>query len=145
MQSVGANGHLEIDFAIDRTGSIDPVHAARYKEFGDWIRACYGTPFASSTLTGGASAVTITVPAGQVFDRVMLEEDVTNGHTVAAYDVSYQSQSGASWVRFSSGQPIGSKRIDLGSVTRASAVRFTVLGTFGLTPTVKVSLFKPCE
>jgi hypothetical protein len=24
--SVGNNGHLEIDFAIDRTGGIDPTH-----------------------------------------------------------------------------------------------------------------------
>jgi hypothetical protein len=27
-QSVGSNGHLEIDFAIDRTGGIAPKHAA---------------------------------------------------------------------------------------------------------------------
>ena len=26
--SVGANGHLEIDFAVDRTGNVAPAHVA---------------------------------------------------------------------------------------------------------------------
>ncbi len=30
--SVGQNSVLELDFAVDRTGRIDPVHAARYAE-----------------------------------------------------------------------------------------------------------------
>lgn len=34
--SVGANGHLEIDFAIDRTGGVAPKHALAYKQFGAW-------------------------------------------------------------------------------------------------------------
>ena len=141
---MGANGHLEIDFAIDRTGGIDPAHAARYKEFGDWIRTCYGSPLVSGTLTGGARTYTLNLPTGQVFDRIVLEEDVTNGHAVAAYEISFQTQAGAAWTAFSAGQPIGSKRIDLGSVTRASAVRFVVVDTFGIVPTVKISVFKPC-
>lgn len=29
-QTVGRNGVLEMDFAIDRTGRVDPKHAARY-------------------------------------------------------------------------------------------------------------------
>lgn len=42
--TVGANSLLELDFAIDETGQVDPVHAAAYQAFGDWIRGCYGTP-----------------------------------------------------------------------------------------------------
>ena len=38
--SVGMNGHLEIDFAIARTGEVDPVHATAYAAFGAWIRSC---------------------------------------------------------------------------------------------------------
>ena len=29
---------MELDFAIDRTGRVDPKHAALYKALGDWIR-----------------------------------------------------------------------------------------------------------
>ena len=39
-QTVGRNGVLEMDFAIDRTGRVAPKHAARYKEFGDWVKSC---------------------------------------------------------------------------------------------------------
>eukprot|EP01051_Picozoa_sp_SAG22_P000042 SAG22_NODE_1_length_62449_cov_158.689270_42_plen_66_part_00 len=48
--SVGSNGHLEIDFAIDRHGTVDPVHAAAYKGFGDWVRSCYGAPVGTGAL-----------------------------------------------------------------------------------------------
>ena len=30
----------EIDFAIARTGEVDPVHATAYAAFGAWIRSC---------------------------------------------------------------------------------------------------------
>ena len=40
--TVGRNCVIELDFAIDRDGLVDPVHATRYREFGDWISSCYG-------------------------------------------------------------------------------------------------------
>ena len=55
--SVGANGHLEIDFGIDRTGGVDPKHAAGYKGFGDWIQSCYGSPVAEGLLASGATSL----------------------------------------------------------------------------------------
>eukprot|EP00048_Salpingoeca_helianthica_P015607 m.227635 g.227635 ORF g.227635 m.227635 type:complete len:468 (+) comp17272_c0_seq1:38-1441(+) len=144
-KSVGANGHLEIDFAIDRTGGIDPAHAQRYREFGDWIRACYGKPLGTAQLAGGVMSATVTFTGQQTFDRVMLTEDLTQGHTVASYQVSFQSSPGSSWTIFSSGQPIGSKRIDLGRTVRATSVRVTVLSVFlSLTPNVTIAVFQPC-
>ena len=58
--TVGSNGVLELDFAIDRDGLVNSAHAARYKEFGDWIRTCYGKPLAqmnSSSSGGGVPTV----------------------------------------------------------------------------------------
>ncbi len=138
---------MELDFAIDRTGSIDPQHALRYKEFGDWIRACYGSPLGSFTLTGGARTAQITFRRPIVIDRVVLEESLVNGHSVAAYEVQVQLQHTQSWVSFSAGSPIGSKRIDLhGSSVTVTAVRMTVLDAFvGTVPTVKVSVIAPCQ
>ena len=40
--SVGRNTVMELDFGIDRTGRVDPTHAALYATFGGWIKSCYG-------------------------------------------------------------------------------------------------------
>jgi hypothetical protein len=58
--SVGANGHLELDFGIDRTGGVAPNHAVAYAQFGNWIRSCYGSPVASGALVPGDTTVTVT-------------------------------------------------------------------------------------
>jgi hypothetical protein len=82
---------LELDFAIDRHGLVEQTHADRYKEFGDWIRACYeGIPLAKATAAGGVT-VAISSFAGQsnVFDRVMLEEDQRTGQHVRAWQVDW--------------------------------------------------------
>jgi hypothetical protein len=139
---VGANGHLELDFAIDRTGGIDPRHAQRYSEFGAWIRACYGKPLAQATLQGGASNLTVAVPSGATIDRVVLEEDVQDGHVVAAWHVEVQV--GGAWQAFGTGQPIGTKRIVLGKAVQATAVRLVVDTVFVANPTVTLSVFTPC-
>jgi hypothetical protein len=40
--TVGRNSFLMMDFAPTPEGMIAPDQAARYKEFGDWMRGCYG-------------------------------------------------------------------------------------------------------
>jgi alpha-L-fucosidase len=111
--SVGANGVLELDFAIDRTGQVHPAHAAMYQTFGDWIRSCYGTPLVSGRLDGGSGARQLVLSAADVntagnilelaqssnahiaagdsftFDRVMLREDLSLGQRVLEYSVEY--------------------------------------------------------
>lgn len=47
--TVGRNGFLMMDFAPDKDGLIAPDQVARYKEFGDYIKGCYGHPIASTT------------------------------------------------------------------------------------------------
>ena len=80
--SVGANGHLEIDFAIDRTGGIDPKHAAAYAQFGSWIRSCYGSPVAHGALAAGQTSFEVDTLSSQSIDRVLLEEDQTSGQRI---------------------------------------------------------------
>ena len=71
--SVGSNAHLELDFAIDRTGNIAPAHAAAYSQFGAWIRSCYGNPLATGAIPAGSNSVTIDLPLSAV-DRVSMVE-----------------------------------------------------------------------
>lgn len=79
--SVGSNGHLELDFAIDRTGNVAPDHAAAYRQFGAWMRSCYGSPLATGTIAAGSDTVTITIPSGPVsVDRVSMVEGAEGLH-----------------------------------------------------------------
>lgn len=41
-ETVGRNCVIELDFAINRSGLVDPAHAAQYAAFGDWIKCQYG-------------------------------------------------------------------------------------------------------
>ena len=46
-----------MDFAIDRTGRVDPKHEARYKEFGNWLKRCYSDPVASAAVAGHGTGI----------------------------------------------------------------------------------------
>ena len=123
--SVGANGHLEIDFAIDRTGGVDPKHAAAYAGFGGWIRSCYGSPVGTGALALGATTVEVTLAKATSIDRVRMEEDQTKGQLIISYRV--EAKVGGSWVPFSSGVTIGAKRIDVAAkAVVTTALRFSV-------------------
>jgi hypothetical protein len=54
--TVGSNSVLELDFAIDRTGRVDPTHAARYKEVGWLVRVGFSY---SRLLLHGARSVAV--------------------------------------------------------------------------------------
>ena len=125
---MGANGHLEIDFAIDRTGNVAPAHATLYAAFGGWIAACYGkAPLAAGALAAGGYSVTLPLPAGAAPDRVVLQEDIAGGQYLVSYVV--EALVGGAWQGFSRGVTIGSKRIDVlagGALAGATAVRLNV-------------------
>jgi hypothetical protein len=129
-KSVGCNGKLEVDFAVSRTGQLDPTHVARYAEFGTWMRACYDTPLASG-VPGTALAFTLTLSAAGgapvVTDRVMLREDLRFGQNVNGYLVEYDAGGGGGWQWFGNGTTVGNKRIHIRSASDGGAVNATRL------------------
>lgn len=131
-RSVGANGHLEIDFAIDRTGNVAPDHVAAYAAFGAWIDACYKkAPLASAALAAGVNSVVLALPAGAAVDRLVMQEDQSGGQFVWTYAAEVQATAGGPWAPFSAGNTIGSKRIDVvGAPVAAVALRFNVTAAF---------------
>ena len=139
---------LELDFAIDRQGLVDPAHAVRYKEFGDWIRACYGAPVASTHPTPGATLVELSLPLGTAeVDRVMIQEDITQGQRIRAFVVEYLV--GGQWVPFSRGESVGNKRIDVVGTPIAGARTFRLnvtqhIGAEGPLIT-NFAAFRPCS
>lgn len=144
--SVGQNTLLELDFAIDRTGNVDPTHAAAYASLGSWIRSCYGTPLSATSGIGSVFVVELGGAAGATMDRVMIQEDTRQGELVRAYTIEYQAPGSSTWTAFSTGTAVGHKRIDLGSGSAvvASRVRLTVTQAVG-TPVVSFfGAFAPC-
>ena len=142
IQTAGANGKLELDFAIDRTGRVAPAHAARYAEFGAWIRQCYGSPVARTTPAPGAREVVLALPPGVAIDRVMIQEDQTNGQCVAGYIVD--AFAGGEWTVVARGVTIGNKRIEVfAAPIVASVVRLTVTDVFDRPTLSNFAAFAP--
>jgi len=86
-----------LDFAIARTGKLDPSHSLLYAALGGWIKTCYGSPLANTSYVpppvqgpgrGYLSySVTIEVPAGQQADRLMFKEDQSHGQRILSFEV----------------------------------------------------------
>jgi hypothetical protein len=97
-------------YRIDRTGRVDPTHAALYKKLGDWIKTCYGTPVASSAVVKAEGSIwTVEIDTGTTaVDRVMIQENQTLGQRILSYRV-VDASSGAVLTH---GQSVGNKRID---------------------------------
>eukprot|EP00451_Oxyrrhis_marina_P003505 CAMPEP_0204274080 /NCGR_PEP_ID=MMETSP0468-20130131/24976_1 /ASSEMBLY_ACC=CAM_ASM_000383 /TAXON_ID=2969 /ORGANISM="Oxyrrhis marina" /LENGTH=458 /DNA_ID=CAMNT_0051250231 /DNA_START=32 /DNA_END=1408 /DNA_ORIENTATION=+ len=144
--TVGRNGVLELDFAINRDGLVDPAHAARYKDLGDWVKSCYGTPVATAHGSGKAPVVT-TLASASIVDRVMIQEEFSAGHRIKSFTVEYQASPQGAWQPFGAGGAVGNKRILVGDApVSAVALRVLVTGTIGADAATisNFSVFKPC-
>jgi alpha-L-fucosidase len=121
--TVGRNGVLELDFAIDRTGLVDPEHVKRYQEFGTWIRGCYGKPLVETS--GNTTTLELSLPAGASVDRVVIQEDQRQGQRIRTWTLEQQASDG-SWEELTAGTSVGNKRIALFNETKAGKLRLSV-------------------
>lgn len=128
-RTVGRNCQLELDLAPDRRGLVPDRHAERYRQLGDFIRACYGapvTPAAAAQNETGVYALAFDQPTP--IDRVVLMEDQTDGQVIRSFEVYAQiadgEPAGSSWTRVVAGSSVGHKRIALldGVVTVTSVM-----------------------
>mmetsp|Transcript_30038 Transcript_30038/g.44514 ORF Transcript_30038/g.44514 Transcript_30038/m.44514 type:complete len:469 (+) Transcript_30038:78-1484(+) len=145
--TVGQNGVMELDFAVDRTGNIDPTHSKRYFEFGDWIRACYGTPVATTGPSFEQTTVlnlTLTSdPAGVNIDRVVVMEDLSQGQVITQYSVEALLSGADAYTPFVNGTAVGHKHINIASAAiKATALRLTVDASVA-PPSVSLAAFAP--
>lgn len=147
--TVGHNTVLELDFAIDRNGLVAPSHAALYKRLGDFIRDCYSTPIGIATTPQGDTSASATVALGSAleFDRVVLEEDQTQGQRVRGWVVEWSSDNGVTWKEFETGASVGAKRIVIfpsAMSYTATHVRLNITRTYGPAPRVTLGVYSPC-
>jgi len=85
----------------------------RYQEFGDWLRGCYDSPVVEVRAPEGGS-VTFNIPPGAEIDRIVIEEDQTEGEHITAYSASIDG------VVVGAGESVGHKRIHLFDVGAVS-------------------------
>eukprot|EP00037_Helgoeca_nana_P011787 m.105977 g.105977 ORF g.105977 m.105977 type:complete len:306 (-) comp21053_c0_seq3:145-1062(-) len=142
-QTVGRNGVLELDFAIDRTGKVAPTHETRYREFGAWIDSCYATPVASAA-PGAGGDVTLPLPSGATVDRVVIREDQSHGQLIRSFVVEVLK--GTAWVPFVTGTGVGNKFIGVASagVTGATSIRLRVTGSLAEPQLLQFAAFAAC-
>jgi hypothetical protein len=78
-------------------GLVDDAAFARYKEFGDWIRACYGPANVLAEAFNGTDTLSVTLGqpggGGVSVDRVVIQEDQSKGEFIAAYTVQVRCSS----------------------------------------------------
>ena len=134
-QTVGRNGVLEMDFAIDRTGRVAPKHAARYKEFGAWVKSCYDTPVASAAVVGdGGGVYNISISQASMVDRVVIREDIAHGQRVRGWTLA--AEVAGEWVptpyewgdlKNSSGTGVGNRFVAVFTkAVKTTALRLTI-------------------
>ena len=141
--SVGRNCKLVLDLGASRDGVVDPRHASRYKELGDFIRTCYGKPLASNFTCSGSSCI-LQLPSTQYVDRVVIREDLRSASGIAIRQWSIDGlmmwgDCMNCWLDISAarGQSIGFKRIALfGEALSLRAIRLNILKTSGSPPTL---------
>jgi len=134
---VGRGMIMELAFAINRQGLVEESHERVYKQLGNWVRDCYGTPILSkqnsvgetkikiklaalpttttrrmvSTAAAAAAAASATNVSGAahhqhhqdgfdfsdsdfdfeaalLFDRIMLQEDISVGQRIRNYTIT---------------------------------------------------------
>ena len=111
--TVGANSLLELGVLPDDTGSIPADQMAVLQSLGDYIRTCHSPEAAIAATNGTGASLTLTFASPQYVNRVIIQEDLTQGQLVRAFSIYALSTSG--WKRepilVASGTAIGHKRI----------------------------------
>ena len=85
--TVGANSLLELGVLPDNTGAIPADQMALLQDLGDYIRLCHSPESAVAATNGTGATLTLTFPSPQWVNRVIIQEDLTHGQLVRAFNV----------------------------------------------------------
>eukprot|EP00730_Choanoeca_flexa_P013674 TRINITY_DN5578_c0_g1_i1.p1 TRINITY_DN5578_c0_g1~~TRINITY_DN5578_c0_g1_i1.p1 ORF type:complete len:595 (+),score=124.83 TRINITY_DN5578_c0_g1_i1:96-1880(+) len=127
--SVGRNGNLLLDFAPQPNGLLPVDAMAMYREFGDWIRSCYGQPLARTSGNWTKFTLSFEKPVG--VDRIHVMEDLTYGQRVRQFTVSVNGDVALQ------GSSIGNKYIGLFDKEIAATSVVLEVGQSTATPVIR--------
>lgn len=106
-RSVGHNSTLILGVTPDDRGLLPDADVERLKAFGAEIDRRYGEAIA--TTQGRGSEVTLTLPDIQRVDRVVIQEEISQGERIRAYTL--EGLVGGDWIGLGEGSCVGHKHI----------------------------------
>ena len=108
--SIGQNTNLLLNMAANSSGLLESSHIQRLDEFGGWIRECFSSPKIFTVGTGYRFHLKAVNLQLMQFNKVVIQEDQTNGEAVLKFNISYNT-SGLLNVPLFSGESIGHKLV----------------------------------
>jgi alpha-L-fucosidase len=106
--SVGRNTNMLLGVVIDDRGLVPEADAERIEAFGEAIKAQYGKPLMQTA--GQGLTLTLTLKSPVTVDRMIIQEDISQGERVLEYTV--RGKRGDQWTDLASGTNIGHKHVD---------------------------------
>jgi alpha-L-fucosidase len=106
--SVGRNTNMLLGIVINDKGLVPDADVKRIEAFGEAIRAQYGKPLMQTA--GKGSTFTLSVKSPATVERIVIQEDISQGERVLEYTV--KGKQGDQWIDLASGTNIGHKHID---------------------------------
>jgi alpha-L-fucosidase len=106
--SVGRNTNMLLGVVIDDKGLIPETDVKRIEELGVAIITQYGNPLMQTAGKGSTVTLSLKLPAS--IDRIIIQEDISQGERVLEYTV--KGKQGNQWIDLASGTNIGHKHID---------------------------------
>lgn len=131
--SVGRNAGLQLNIAPDRSGRIPEPDVKRLQEFGDTLRALFGTNLLATTNAtvqpmafhpDGTGTQLVQFRDPKHLRYVVLQEDITKGQRVESFEVTATDANGRNHVF--SATTIGWKRILRINVDRIQTLLVTI-------------------
>jgi len=143
LKSVGQNTNLLLNVAANSSGLIPVQAQGIYKEFGDWINSCFGTPVANTS--GNGSVLTLMLPKPTTISKVSIGEDQTNGEMVTSFIIAAQTNDTEKHLIVDNGQSIGNKFIaNINPPMMVSSLYLIILSTHD-TPVISDFSVYECE
>ena len=142
--ATGHNTVTLIGIGIPPNGSLAGTQqAAALAQLGAYVRGCYGSPVAAIANVSGA-AFTLTPAAPAIIDRVVIDEDQTEGHRIRGWRLDFLLANGTR-VAADAGSAIGNRYISLAAAPGAVAsATLTVLNATSEPVLRAFSLYAGC-
>lgn len=121
--SVGRNTNMLLGIVVDDRGLVPDADVQRITEFGEAIRERYGSPIAKTS--GKSTSITLKLKSKSVVDRVILQEEISEGERVLAWHIEGIKPDGSS-VQLCDGSNIGHKKISKFPAVELKSLRLVI-------------------
>lgn len=120
--SVGRNTNMLLGLVVNDKGLIPEADVRQVEALGKEIVRQYGTPLKQTSGTGSEYIINFDKPVS--INRVLMQEDISNGERVLKY--SLKGKKNKEWIDLSAGSCIGHKHIDRFEPQTIDAIKLVV-------------------